>query len=107
MRGGATALSRRDSGQTGVAAMSVLVNLVAVELAFKIALVPKQSLSEVFAPYGPDQSLNESMRTGCAGNGLDLINLKDPGSPASAENETADRDPRKDISACSVSRSRD
>jgi len=52
--GSATALRRRDSGQSGVAAMSVVVNLVAVELAFKIALVPKQSLIEIFAPYGPD-----------------------------------------------------
>src|ERR1700688_53883 len=58
--------------------MSVVVNLVAVELLFKIALVPKQSLIEVLAPYGPDQALDESMRTGCVGNGLDLINLKDP-----------------------------
>src|SRR5208282_2779235 len=74
----ATAVSRRDSAQSGVAAMSVVVNLVAVELAFKIALVPKQRPIEVFAPDSPDQSLDESMRTGCAGNGLDLINLKDP-----------------------------
>src|SRR5208337_475741 len=74
----ATALSRGDTGQSGVAAMSVVVNLVAIELAFQIALVPKQSLIEIFAPDGPDQSLDESVRTGCAGNGLDLINLKDP-----------------------------
>ena len=74
----AAALSRGDSGQSGVAAMSVVVNLVAVELSFQIALVPKQRLIEVFAPDGPDQALDESMRPGCAGNGLDLINLKDP-----------------------------
>jgi hypothetical protein len=78
MRRCATTLSRRDSGQSGVAAMSVVVSFVAFELAFKIALVPKQSLIEVFAPYGPDQSLDESMGTGRAGNGLDLINLKYP-----------------------------
>jgi hypothetical protein len=41
-------------------------------------LVPKQSLIEVFAPDGPDQLLDESMRTGCAEDGLDLIELKDP-----------------------------
>ncbi len=78
MRRSATALSRRDSGQSGVAAMSVVVNFVAIELPFQIALVPKQSLIEILAPDGPDQSLDESMRTGCVGNGLDLINLKDP-----------------------------
>src|SRR5258708_6206648 len=78
MRKNATALSRRDSDQSRVAAMSVVVTFVAVELPFKIALVPKQSLIEIFAPDGPDQSLDESMRAGCAGNGLDLINLKYP-----------------------------
>src|SRR5271168_4315916 len=78
MRRSATALSRRDSGQSSVAAISVVVNFVAIELPFQIALVPKQSLIEIFAPNGRDQSLDESMRTGCAGNGLDLINLKDP-----------------------------
>src|SRR5271170_4918776 len=74
----ATVVSLRDSGQSGVAAMSVVVSLVAVEFPFKIALVPEQSLIEVLAPYAPDQALDESMRTGCVGNGLDLINLKDP-----------------------------
>src|SRR5271156_491023 len=74
----AIALSRSDSEQSGVAAMSVVVTFVALELPFKIALVPNQSLIEIFAPDGPDQSLDESMRAGCAGNGLDLINLKDP-----------------------------
>ena len=78
MRRSATALSRSDSDQSGMAAISVVVTFVAVELPFKIALVPKQSLIEIFAPDGPDQSLDESMRAGCAGNGLDLINLKDP-----------------------------
>src|SRR5271157_4368532 len=78
MRRSATTLSRRDSGQSGVAAISVVVGFVAFELPFKIALVPKQSVIQVLAPYGPDQSLDESMRTGCAGNGLDLINLKYP-----------------------------
>jgi hypothetical protein len=74
----AVVLSRGDAGQSGVAAMSVVINLIAVQLSFKIALVPKQSLIEVFTPDGPDQSLDESMRTGCAGDGLDLIDLKDP-----------------------------
>jgi len=72
----ATALGRSDSGQSGVAAMTVVVNLVAIELPFEIALVPKQSLIEVFAPDGPNQPLDEGMRPGCAGNRLDLINLK-------------------------------
>jgi hypothetical protein len=65
-------------------------------------LVPKQSLIEIFAPDGPDQSLDESIRAGCGGNGLDLINLKDPKIRPASENETADRDPRKDISAPSA-----
>ena len=73
-----TALSWGDAGQSGVAAMSVVVNLVAIELPFQIALVPKESLIEIFAPDGPDQSLDESVRTRCPGNRLDLINLKDP-----------------------------
>jgi hypothetical protein len=58
--------------------MSVVVDLVAVELPFNISLVPKQGLIEVFASDGPDQSLDESMLLVCAGNRLDLINLKDP-----------------------------
>jgi hypothetical protein len=78
MRRSTTALNRRDSGQSGVAAISVVVNLVAIELPLQIALVPKQRLIEAFAPNDPDQSLDESMRPGCARNGLDLINLKDP-----------------------------
>src|SRR5271163_1781886 len=78
MRRSATALSRSDSDQSGVAAMPVVVTFVEVELPFKIALVPKQSLIEIFARDGPDQSLDESMRAGCAGNGLDFINLEDP-----------------------------
>jgi hypothetical protein len=41
-------------------------------------LVPKQSLIEIFAPDGPDQSLDESVRTGCVGYGLDLVNLEYP-----------------------------
>jgi hypothetical protein len=78
MRRNAIALSRSDSDQSGVAAISVVLTFVAVKLPFKIDLVPKQSLIEIFAPDGPDQSLDESMRAGCAGNGFDLINLKDP-----------------------------
>jgi hypothetical protein len=54
MRRSATALSRSDSGQSGVEAISVVVAFEAVELPFKIALVPKQSLIEIFAPDGPD-----------------------------------------------------
>ena len=57
MRRSATALSRRDTDQSGVAAMSVVVNFVAVELVFKIALVPKKSLIEVFAPDCAPQKL--------------------------------------------------
>src|SRR5215469_15569642 len=65
-----------DAGQSSVAAISVVVNFVAIELPFQIALVPKQSLIEVFPPDGPDQSLDKSVRTRCPGNRLDLINLK-------------------------------
>ena len=72
----ATALSWGDAGQSSVAAISVVVNFVAIELPFQIALVPKQSLIEVFPPDGPDQSLDERVRTRCPGNRLDLINLK-------------------------------
>lgn len=67
MRRSATALSRSDSDQSGVAAISVVVTFVAVKLPFKIALVPKQSWIEIFAPDDPDQSLDETMRAGCAG----------------------------------------
>jgi hypothetical protein len=74
----ATALSRRHSDQSGVAAILVVVNFVAIELPFQIALVPKQSLIQIFAPDGSDQPLDERMRTGCARNRFDLINLKDP-----------------------------
>jgi hypothetical protein len=70
----ATALNRDASGQSGVAATSVVM----VELPFQIALVPIQSLIEVFAPDGSDQSLDEGMRMGCVGDGLDLINLRIP-----------------------------
>ena len=52
----ATALRRRDFDQSGVAAMSVVVTFVALGLPFKIALVPNQSLIEIFAPDGADQS---------------------------------------------------
>ena len=76
MRRSATALSRSDSDQSGVAAMSVVVTFVAFELPLKIALVPKQSLIEVFAPDGPDQPLDESVRPRCPGNRLDPTNLK-------------------------------
>jgi hypothetical protein len=38
-----TALSWGDAGQSSVAAISVVVNFVAIELPFQIALVPKQS----------------------------------------------------------------
>jgi hypothetical protein len=78
MRRSATALGRSEPGQSGVAAISVVITFVAVELPFKIALIPKRSLIEIFAPDSPDQSLDESMRAGCAGNELDLINLKYP-----------------------------
>ncbi len=61
MRRTATALSGSESGQSSVAAMSIVVNFVAVELPFQVALVPKQSLIEIFAPDGPDQSFDESM----------------------------------------------
>ena len=71
MRRSATALSLSDSDQSGVAAISVVVTFVAVELPSRIALVPKQSLIEIFAPDGPDQSLDKSMRVGVEG--MDLI----------------------------------
>jgi hypothetical protein len=56
----ATALSL-DSDQSGVAAISIVETFVAIELPFKIVLVPKQSLIEIFAPDGPDQSLDETL----------------------------------------------
>jgi hypothetical protein len=72
MHRSAVALSRRASDQSGVAAILVVINFVAIELPFQIALIPKQSLIEIFAPDGPYQPLDERMRTGCGGNGLDL-----------------------------------
>src|SRR5271163_4230157 len=53
----ATALSGRHSDQSGVAAILVVINFVAIELPFKIALVPKQSLIEMFAPDGSKGSV--------------------------------------------------
>jgi hypothetical protein len=53
MRRRATALSWRDAGQSGVAAVSVVVNFVAIKLAFEIGLVPKKSLIDVFAQMVP------------------------------------------------------
>ena len=43
-----TALILGDAGQSGVAAISDVVDLVTVELPFKIALVPKKRLIEDF-----------------------------------------------------------
>src|SRR5215469_3010494 len=68
----ATALSWGDAGQSSVAAISVVVNFVAIELPFQIALVPKQSLIEVFPPDGPDQSLNERCERGVPGRQRDF-----------------------------------
>jgi hypothetical protein len=68
MRRRATPLSRRDSDQSGVAAVSVVVTFITVELPLQIALVPKQSPIEIFAPDSPDQLLDERMLTGCARN---------------------------------------
>ena len=56
--------------------MLVVIDSVISELPLKIALVPKQGLIKVLAPYRPDQSLDESMGTGCTGNRFDPINFK-------------------------------
>jgi hypothetical protein len=60
-----------DSCQSGVAAMLVVVNFVAIALASKIALVPKERLIEIFAP---DRPISRSMK-GCERGvqGIDLI----------------------------------
>ena len=54
----------------------VVIRLVGFQLELEIALSPKQCPVEKLSPYCADQSLNESMRAGRAGNGLDLVNLE-------------------------------
>ena len=78
MRGCAAALSRGSSDQRGVAPMLVVIGFVILKLPLKIALVPKQRPIEILAPYRPDQSLNECMGAGRAGNGFNLFNFKYP-----------------------------
>jgi hypothetical protein len=71
------ALSRRSSRQPGVTPILVVIGFVIVALPLEIASVPKQSAIEVLASERPDQSLNESMRTG-AYRGWHLVNFKYP-----------------------------
>ena len=72
-------------------------------------LDPKtRSPIEELSPYGPYQSLNESMRTWRTGDGLDLVDFEHAQvrSPA-MKAKTADRGPRKDAWAESAGRSHD
>src|SRR5271167_1711780 len=69
-RKGTGPLSRREPGQSGVTAIPVVIRLVGFQLELEIRLAPKQCPVEKLSPYCPDQSLNESMRAGRAGNGL-------------------------------------
>ena len=59
-------------------AIPVVILLIAFQVALKIFLAPKQPAIEELASYGPDQSLDESMRTRRAGNGLDLVDFEYP-----------------------------
>jgi hypothetical protein len=60
-----------------VTAVPVVISPVIVQLPLKIALVPKQGPIEELAPHRPNQSLDESMRTGHTRNGFNLVNFED------------------------------
>src|SRR5208283_3191710 len=77
-RGCATPLRRSHPRQSGMTAKLVVEHLVVLELPFEIGLVPKPDPIQILAPDGSDQPLDESMRTGGAGNGLDLIEFEHP-----------------------------
>jgi hypothetical protein len=59
-----------------VTTILVVIRLVSFQLALQITLAPKECPIEKLSPYRSDQSLNESVRTRRAGNGLDLVNFK-------------------------------
>src|ERR1019366_1403507 len=77
-RGCATPLCRSHPRQSGMTAKLVVKHLVVLELPFEIGLVPKPNPIQIFALDGSDQSLDESVRTWGAGNGLDLIDFEHP-----------------------------
>jgi hypothetical protein len=56
--------------------MLVVIGFIILELPLKITPGPKEGLIEALAPYGPDQSLNESVGTGRTGNRFNLANVK-------------------------------
>ena len=72
----AAPLRRCRPRQSGMTTKLVVKHLVVLELSFEIALVPKPNQIQIFAPDGSDQSLDESVRTWGAGNGLDLIDFE-------------------------------
>ncbi len=76
--GCATPLRRSHPRQSGMTTKLVVKHLVVLELPFEIGLVPKPNPIQIFAPDGSDQSLDESVRTWGAGNGLDLIDFEHP-----------------------------
>jgi hypothetical protein len=56
--------------------MLVVIGFIILELPLKITPGPKEGLIEALAPYGPHQSLNESVGTGRTGNRFNLANFK-------------------------------
>jgi len=56
--------------------MLVVIRLVGFQLALEMPLAPKECPIEELSPNGPYQSLNESMRTRCTRNSLDLADFK-------------------------------
>jgi hypothetical protein len=54
-------LSRRESRQSSVTAMLVVIRPVGLQLALEISLAPEQCPIEELAPNGSYQSLNESV----------------------------------------------
>ena len=58
--------------------ISVVVIREASKLSSKISRVPKEDVIKVFATDCSDQSLDEWMRLRRIGDGLDLIDFKDP-----------------------------
>jgi hypothetical protein len=73
-----TLLRRCHAPQSGVTAILIVEGLVVLELQLEIALVPKPDPIEILTTDGSDQSLDERMRTGCSGNGLELVDFKHP-----------------------------
>jgi hypothetical protein len=61
-----------------VDANAVVIGSEVFELSVKINRIPEECAVEVFAPNGPDQSLNEGMGDRGVGYRFDLLDLENP-----------------------------